>query len=131
MAQSLENKFERGGGSRLGYPNNPAQPIATGNGPSAEAMNSTLHDLYSYDGNPIAADVAPRYENYGKVVALPSPTSLQAFKGPQNIGANAAGFQTYNNQRTYDSFILNQGAKDGAEAAGRFQGAGNQFIGIQ
>ena len=44
MAQSLENKFESAG-SILGYPNNPAQPIATQSGPSAAAKTSTIHDL--------------------------------------------------------------------------------------
>ena len=51
MAQSLENKFLTNG-SGLGFPNNPTQPIPAGVGPSPAAKGSTLHDLYSYDGNP-------------------------------------------------------------------------------
>ena len=109
MAQSLRNKYESNG-SVLGYPNNPSQPINTGIGPSAAAKGSTLHDLYSYDGNPISTDVSPRYGNVGNPVALPSPTKLQAFTGPQNGVAAGAGFNTYNSNNTYDTFILGQGA---------------------
>ena len=128
MAQSLENRFKTGGGSRLGYPNNPVQPVAAGVGPSAEALASTIHDLYSYDGNPIAADVAPRYENVGPPKPLPSPTELQVFTGPQNTGAAAAGFRNYNNQSTYDDFVLAQGGTDGLPASSRFQGTGDTFL---
>ena len=98
MAQSLENKF-KGGGSVLGYPNNPVQPVG-----------STIHNLYSYDGNPPANVAAPRFENTGENNPLPSPTQLQAFTGPQNTLASAAGFRNYNNQSTYDDFVLSQGA---------------------
>ena len=127
MAQSLENKY-RAGGSVLGYPNNPTQKVATGVGPSPQAVGSTIHNQYSYDGNPIAADVAPRFENVGPPRPLPSPTELQAFKGPQNTGAAAAGFRNYNNQSTYDDFVLAQGGKDGAVAAARYQVEGSTFL---
>jgi|TARA_R110002020_G_scaffold23039_2_gene77192 hypothetical protein len=128
MAQSLENRFE-GQGSRLGYPNNPSQPIATGV-VSVRDRLSSLHDLYSYDGDPPASDVAPIYSNtrLEGVTALPEPTQLQAFTGPQNTGATAAGFETYNNQQTYDDFILAQGSNDGRLAANRFQGTGDAFL---
>jgi hypothetical protein len=109
MAQSLENKFESNG-SILGYPNNPSQPTSTPGAISVKDRLSTMHDLYSYDGNPISADVSPRYGNVGNPVALPSPTKLQAFTGPQNGVAAGAGFNTYNSNNTYDSFILGQGA---------------------
>ena len=112
MAQSLENKFESNG-SVLGYPNNPAQPVSTPGGIGAAVKSSTMHDLYSYDGNPIAGDVSPRFDNAGGAsgnVSLPSPTGLQPFTGPQNGVAAGAGFNTYNNNSTYDSFILGQGA---------------------
>ena len=108
MAQSLENKFDKNG-SVLGFPNNPSQPVAQLSGPSTADMKSTLHDLYSYDGNPISSDVSPRYGNVGNPVALPSPTKLQAFTGPQNGVAAGAGFNTYNSENTYDTFILGQG----------------------
>ena len=127
MAQSLKNRFELGGGSRLGYPNNPTQPVETGVGPSAEALSSTIHDLYSYDGNPIAADVAPRFENVGPPRPLPSPTQLQAFTGPQNLGAAAAGFRSYNNQSTYDSFVLEHGANV-IGFVDRINSSGNTFL---
>ena len=133
MAQSLENRFEIGRGSRLGYPNNPSQPIATS--PSLANPNiatSTLHDLYSYDGNPSAATVERvRFTNFNGAKgnnALPQPTELQAFTGPQNTGAAAAGFRNYNNQSTYDDFILAQGGQDGALAANRFQGRGDSLL---
>ena len=128
MAQSLENKF-KGGGSRLGYPNNPTQPIPTGV-VSVHDRLSSLHDLYSYDGDPLASDVAPRYPNVKKdgLAKLPEPTQLQAFTGPQNDLASLAGAEQYNNQKTYDDFILNQGSKDGALAANRFQGTGDTFL---
>ena len=112
MAQSLENKFESNG-SVLGYPNNPSQPTSTPGGISVRDKLSTMHDLYSYDGNPISADVSPRFDNAGGAsgnVALPSPTGLQQFTGPQNGVAAGAGFNTYNSNNTYDSFILGQGA---------------------
>ena len=129
MAQSLENKF-KGGGSRLGYPNNPAQPMVPGTSLQPGVRTSTLHDLYSYDGDPLASDVAPRYPNVKKegLAKLPEPTQLQAFTGPQNDLASLAGAEQYNNQKTYDDFILNQGSKDGAAAANRFQGTGDAFL---
>jgi len=127
MAQSLENKFKKGG-SVLGYPNNPAQPVPALSGPSTADMQSTMHDLYSYDGNPPESVAAPRYENTGKNDPLPSPTQLQAFTGPKNTGAQAAGFRNYNNQSTYDDFILSQGGEDGEAAANRFQGNGESFL---
>jgi hypothetical protein len=108
MAQSLENKFESNG-SVLGYPNNPSQPTSTPGSISVEDRQSTIHDLYSYDGNPIASAARPRYNNAGPPVSLPSPTSLQQFTGPQNGVAAGAGFNTYNSENTYDSFILGQG----------------------
>tara|TARA_R110002060_G_scaffold29968_4_gene40432 strand:- start:1829 stop:2170 length:342 start_codon:yes stop_codon:yes gene_type:complete len=111
MAQSLENKF-KGNGSILGYPNNPAQPVPALTGPSPQAVGSTIHDLYSYDGNPPADVAAPRFENTGENNPLPSPTQLQAFTGPQNTLASAAGFRSYNNQSTYDDFVLAQGGID-------------------
>jgi hypothetical protein len=111
MAQSLENKFNSGG-SVLGYPNNPSQPTPEGTGPSPQAVGSTIHNLYSYDGNPPADVAAPRFENTGENIPLPSPTQLQAFTGPQNTGAAAAGFRNYNNQSTYDDFVLAQGGID-------------------
>ena len=111
MAQSLENKFESAG-SILGYPNNPAQPIATQSGPSAAAKTSTIHDLYSYDGNPPANVAAPRFENTGTSQPLPEPTRLQQFTGPRNDLAAGAGFNQYNSETTYDSFILAQGATE-------------------
>ena len=46
MAQSLENRFEIGGGSRLGYPNNPSQPIATS--PSLAIIIINLHMMILY-----------------------------------------------------------------------------------
>ena len=79
----------------------------------ANLARSTMHDLYSYDGNPISADVSPRLTNAGGAsgnVSLPSPTGLQPFTGPQNGVAAGAGFNTYNSNNTYDSFILGQGA---------------------
>ena len=111
MAQSLENRFETNG-SGLGFPNNPAQPIATQQGPSAAAKLSTLHDLYSYDGNPNSSKVDPRFLNTSEtgVASLPAPTGLQVFTGPQNTGAAAAGFNQYSSENTYDTFILGQGA---------------------
>ena len=127
MAQSLENKYNAGG-SRLGYPNNPSQKVATGVGPTPQAVGSTIHNQYSYDGNPIAADAAPRFENAGPMRPLPEPTQLQAFTGPQNTRSAAAGAKNYNNQSTYDDFILAQGGKDGAVAAARFQGEGSTFL---
>jgi len=128
MAQSLENKF-KSGGSVLGYPNNPTQPIPTGV-VSVHDRLSSLHDLYSYDGAPPASDVSPIFPNtrLEGVTQLPEPTQLQAFTGPQNTGAAAAGFETYNNQQTYDDFILNQGSQDGGPAASRFEGRGEAFI---
>ena len=124
MAQSLENKFKKGG-SVLGYPNNPAQPVPALSGPSTADMQSTMHDLYSYDGNPPENVAAPRYENTGKNDPLPSPTQLQAFTGPQNTLASAAGFRNYNNQSTYDDFVLSQGATDGVD---RLEGSGDAFL---
>jgi|TARA_R110000744_G_scaffold153926_1_gene268474 hypothetical protein len=121
MAQSLENKFESKG-SVLGYPNNPTQPIAAGVGPSPEAVGSTIHDQYSYDGNPPSNVAAPRYANVGNPTSLPEPTQLQAFTGPQNGRAAGAGFNTYNSQNTYDSFVLSQGATD------RIDSSGNTFL---
>tara|TARA_R100000541_G_scaffold40212_1_gene47850 strand:- start:2248 stop:2634 length:387 start_codon:yes stop_codon:yes gene_type:complete len=125
MAQSLENKF-KGGGSALGYPNNPSQPVEQLSGPSAADLQSTLHDLYSYDGNPKFP--TPIYPNTGKPNRYPgtiSPTQLQAFTGPQNTGAAAAGFRNYNNQSTYDDFVLAQGATDGVD---RLEGSGQAFV---
>tara|TARA_R100001377_G_C3168529_1_gene102191 strand:+ start:536 stop:907 length:372 start_codon:yes stop_codon:yes gene_type:complete len=122
MSQSLKNKFESNG-SRLGYPNNPVEPVRQLSGPSAEDMASTLHDLYSYDGNPIAP--TPTYSNTGKPNRYPgtiAPTQLQAFTGPQNNLAAGAGFRTYNNRETYDSFILGQGVED------RLTGRGDTFL---
>jgi len=124
MAQSLENKF-KGNGSVLGYPNNPAQPVPALTGPSPQAVGSTIHNLYSYDGNPPENVAAPRYENTGKNDPLPSPTQLQAFTGPQNTLASAAGFRNYNNQSTYDDFVLAQGATDGVD---RLEGSGEAFL---
>jgi|TARA_R110002012_G_C11657047_1_gene611830 hypothetical protein len=127
MGQSLENKFNSNG-SRLGYPNNPSQPNAALSGPSVEAQLSTLHDLYSYDGNPLASDVDPRFANVNKksgVAPLPEPTQLQAFTGPKNDLASGAGFTQYNNQKTYDDHILNQGATDGVD---RLTGRGDAFL---
>jgi len=121
-SQSLKNKFEANG-SRLGYPNNPIEPVRQLSGPSAEDMASTLHDLYSYDGNPIAP--TPTYPNTGKPNRYPgtvSPTQLQAFTGPQNGLAAGAGFRVYNNQNTYDTFILGQGVED------RLTSSGNTFL---
>ena len=128
MAQSLENKFKKGG-SVLGYPNNPAQPVPTLSGPSTADMQSTMHDLYSYDGDPKFP--TPTYANTGESNRYPgtvSPTQLQAFTGPKNTGASAAGFRNYNNQSTYDDFILSQGGEDGEAAANRFQGNGESFL---
>ena len=119
MAQSLRNKYESNG-SVLGYPNNPSQPINTGIGPSAAAKGSTLHDLYSYDGNPKSPSVSPRFINTSRtgLADLPSPTKLQAFTGPSNLLAAGAGFNQYNNQNTYDSFLLGQGAIDRIDSSG-------------
>ena len=128
MAQSLENKFKKGG-SVLGYPNNPAQPVPALSGPSTAVMQSTMHDLYSYDGDPKFP--TPTYANTGESNRYPgtvSPTQLQAFTGPKNTGASAAGFRNYNNQSTYDDFILSQGGEDGEAAANRFQGNGESFL---
>ena len=111
MAQSLENKFASNG-SILGYPNNPAQPLVPGTGPSPEAVGSTIHNQYSYDGNPPSNVAAPRYSNVGNPTSLPEPTSLQPFTGPQNGVAAGAGFNTYNSQNNYDSFVLSQGGID-------------------
>ena len=126
MAQSLRNKF-LSNGSRLGYPNNPAQPQETGIGPSSADRLSTLHDLYSYDGTP---DVpGPRFPNSTRkgVGPLPSPTDLQAFTGPSNLLAAGAGFNQYNNRSTYDSFVLAQGA--GVEGfVDRIDSSGNTFL---
>ena len=127
MAQSLENQFNQNG-SRLGYPNNPAQPIAPGTSLQSGLRTSTLHDLYSYDGNPLASDVDPRFANVNKksgVAPLPEPTQLQAFTGPKNDLASGAGFTQYNNQKTYDDHILNQGATDGVD---RLTGRGDAFL---
>ena len=129
MAQSLENKYESGG-SRLGYPNNPSQAVPALSGPSTRDMQSTLHDLYSYDGNPLASDVN-QYENVNNKMGtapLPEPTRLPPFTGPKNDLASGAGFTQYNNQSTYDDFILAQGSKDGKAAANRFQGTGETFL---
>ena len=111
MSQSLENKFLTNG-SGLGFPNNPAQPIPAGVGPSAADKLSTLHDLYSYDGNPNSSKVDPRFLNTSEtgIASLPAPTGLQVFTGPQNTGAAAAGFNQYSSLSTYDTFILGQGA---------------------
>ena len=106
MAQSLENKFNSDG-SRLGYPVSPSDP----QGIASELPQSTLHDLYSYDGNPVSLDVAPRRRNTGNgVTPLPSTTQLQQFNGPKNEGASAAGAQQFNSESTYDDWILDQGA---------------------
>lgn len=114
MAQSLENQFNQNG-SRLGYPNNPAQPEVPGSSLQPGVRSSTLHDLYSYDGDPLASDVAPRYSNVSTngLAQLPNPTQLQAFTGPKNEQASSAGFTQYNNQKTYDDHILAQGATGG------------------
>jgi|TARA_R110000782_G_scaffold248566_1_gene335546 hypothetical protein len=111
MAQSLENKFLTNG-SGLGFPNNPTQPIPAGVGPSPAAKGSTLHDLYSYDGNPNSSKVDPRFINTSKtgVASLPAPTGLQVFTGPSNLLAAGAGFNQYSSLSTYDTFILGQGA---------------------
>ena len=130
MAQSLENQFNQNG-SRLGYPNNPAQPVAPGTSLQPGIRTSTLHDLYSYDGDPLASDVSPRFENangFTGMASLPEPSKLQAFTGPKNDLASGAGAEQYNNQKTYDDFILNQGSKDGRKAANRFQGSGDSFL---
>ena len=129
MAKSLENRFNQDG-SNLGYPNNPAQPRVVGSSLVSGIRQSSLHDLYSYDGDPLASDVAPRFDNTREegIAELPSPTRLQAFTGPKNDLASGAGFEQYNNQQTYDDFILNQGSKDGAAAANRFQGTGIAFL---
>ena len=126
MAQSLRNKY-LSNGSRLGYPNNPSQPQETGIGPSTAAVKSTLHDLYSYDGNPTINQVEPRFDNTGGITKLPSPTQLQSFTGPSNLLAAGAGFNQYNNRSTYDSFVLAQGA--GVEGfVDRIESSGNTFL---
>ena len=128
MGQSLENQFNQNG-SRLGYPNNPAQPEVPGSSLQPGVRSSTLHDLYSYDGDPNFP--TPTYANTGELNRYPgtvSPTQLQAFTGPKNDLASGAGAEQYNNQKTYDDFILNQGSKDGKKAADRFQGTGDSFL---
>jgi len=124
MAQSLRNKFDSEG-SRLGYPISPASPQPMAPSPS---LPSTMHNQYSLNKNPLETSVSPRYDNTGTTVSYPSPTKLQPFGGPANNLAAGAGFEVYNNQQTYDDFILNQGA-GGALAAARFQGTGDAFLG--
>ena len=110
MAQSLENKY-LSNGSGLGYPQNPAQPIPTGVGPSPAATGSTMHKEYSYIGDPNALAVAPRYDNTGRPLMerTPQPTELQPGNGPHNDLAAGAGFNTYRANSTYDDFVLSQG----------------------
>lgn len=124
MAQSLRNKFDSEG-SRLGYPISPASPQPMAPSPS---LPSTMHNQYSLNMDPAEILVSPRYDNTGTTVPYPQPTKLKPLGGPSNNLAAAAGFEVYNNQQTYDDFILNQGA-GGALAAARFQGTGDTFLG--
>ncbi len=124
MAQSLRNKFDSEG-SRLGYPISPASPQPMAPSPS---LPSTMHNQYSLNMDPAEISVSPRYDNTGTTVPYPQPTKLKPLGGPSNNLAAAAGFEVYNNQQTYDDFILNQGA-GGALAAARFQGTGDTFLG--
>ena len=109
MAQSLENKYNSNG-SGLGYPNNPAQPIPAGAGPSAAAKLSTMHNEYSFIGDPNALAVSPRFDNTGRPLMerTPQPTELRPGNGPQNDRAAGAGFNIFKANSTYDDFILNQ-----------------------
>ena len=124
MAQSLRNKFDSEG-SRLGYPISPASPQPMAPSPS---LPSTMHNKYSLENDPSELLVSPRYDNTGTTVPYPDPTKLSPLRGPSNNLSAAAGFEVYNNQQTYDDFILNQGA-GGALAAARFQGTGDAFLG--
>ena len=99
--KSLENRFNSDG-SRLGYPISPSDP----QGIASALDGSTMHDQYSYDGNPNSSDVTPRRGT----TPLPSSTKLQAFNGPKNDVASGAGFNQYNSETTYDDYILDQGS---------------------
>ena len=104
--KSLENRFNSDG-SRLGVPVSPSDP----QGIASALDRSTMHDQYSYDGNPNSSEVTPRRGNTGNgETPLPSSTKLQAFNGPKNDVASGAGFNQYNSETTYDDYILDQGS---------------------